>query len=96
MEISPLTEAEVKSPVLTIKPSLKERIAGINRLFLITVVIPTTLAVIYFGLIASDIYISESRFVVRSPQKQQSAMGLGSLLQSAGFSRLCENDFLFR
>jgi capsular polysaccharide transport system permease protein len=58
-----------------------------NRLFVVTVFMPTLLAVIYYGLIASDIYISESRFVVRSPQRQQSSNMLGSLLSGSGFAR---------
>src|SRR5207248_2942644 len=37
-----------------------------NRLFILTTAIPTALATLYFGLVASDIYSSESRFVVRS------------------------------
>ena len=64
------------------KPGIIERIKGINRLFLYTVVIPVTLSIIYFGLIASDVYISESRFVVYSPSQNFSASGLGSLLGS--------------
>jgi capsular polysaccharide transport system permease protein len=40
-----------------------------SALFLLTVLIPSAMAVAYFGFIASDIYISESRYVVRSPQK---------------------------
>lgn len=63
------------------------RLAGINRLFLITVVVPTLLAAIYYGLIASDIYVSESRFMVRSPSKPFQAGALGSLLQGSGLSR---------
>jgi len=42
-------------------------------------------AVLYFGFFASDVYISESRFVVRSPDKP-AASGLGVLLKTAGFS----------
>lgn len=61
------------------------RIKGINRLFLLTVVVPTFLSVIYFGLIASDVYISESRFVVRSPERQ-TASPFGALLKGTGFS----------
>ena len=57
-----------------------------NKLFLISVALPTAVAVIYFGFITSDVYVSESRFVVRSP-KQQTPTGLGALLQGAGFSR---------
>ncbi len=59
-----------------------------NRLFAATVVIPTSVAILYFGLIASDVYVSESHFVVRSPDKQ-SSVGLGGLLSSVagGFSK---------
>lgn len=69
-----------------------KRILGMDRLFLFTVVIPTLISCIYFGLIASDIYISESRFVVRSPQRQASS-GLGALFQGAGFSRSQDDTY---
>ncbi|WP_175720816.1 hypothetical protein [Burkholderia anthina] len=55
----------------------------INRLFLITVVIPTGIAIIYFGIIASDEYTSVSSFLIRSPQ-QASVSGLGGLLKGVG------------
>jgi capsular polysaccharide transport system permease protein len=54
-------------------------------LFVLTVVVPVLLSVLYFGFLASDVYISESKFVVRSPEKPASS-GLGGILQSAGFS----------
>ena len=66
--------------------ALNKYLKNLNGLFLLSVALPTLLAVVYFGLITSDIYISESRFVVRSP-KQQTPTGLGALLQGAGFSR---------
>ena len=56
-----------------------------NWPFILTVVVPTLLSVIYFGFIASDVYISESRFVVRSPERQ-TASPLGVLLTGSGFS----------
>lgn len=56
-----------------------------NWLFLVTVVIPTLIAILYYGFLASDIYISESKFVVRSPDKP-AASGLGVILKSAGFA----------
>ena len=59
---------------------------NLNGLFLLSVALPTLIAVVYFGFITSDVYISESRFVVRSP-KQQTPTGLGAILQGAGFSR---------
>lgn len=60
-------------------------IPKINKLSLLTVVLPTSLAVLYFGVFASDVYVSKSSFVVRSPDKQ-AASGLGVLLKTAGFS----------
>lgn len=68
------------------------RIRGANRLFLVTVVVPTLLAIVYFGLIASDIYVSESRFVVRTPDKPATS-GVGFLLKSAGFSSAGDEVF---
>ena len=62
------------------------------RLLLFTVIAPTFLAIIYFGFIAADIYINESQFVVRSPQKQ-SASPLGLFFQSAGFSRSQDDSY---
>jgi capsular polysaccharide transport system permease protein len=67
------------------KNSLMQNIKKIRPLFLITVIIPTILSILYFGIFASDIYISESRFVVRSPDKQATS-GLGMLLKSTGFA----------
>jgi capsular polysaccharide transport system permease protein len=63
-----------------------------GALFTFTVIIPTVLATIYFGLIASDVYLSESRFVVRSPEKP-AASGLGLLLKGAGFSNAGEESY---
>jgi capsular polysaccharide transport system permease protein len=73
--------------------SLVERIKGINRLFVFTVVVPTTIAIVYFGLIASDVYVSESRFVVRSAQRQSQTSVVGALLQGTGFSRAQDDTY---
>jgi capsular polysaccharide transport system permease protein len=64
-----------------------------NRLFVVTVLIPTVMAVVYYGFIASDVYVSESRFVVRSPQRQQSNSLLGSIFSGSGFSRSQDDSF---
>ena len=74
------------------KFSIKKRIARINRLFLLTVVAPTALAILYFGLIASDVYTSESRFVVRSPERQSTSV-LGNFLRGAGFARAQDDSY---
>lgn len=41
---------------------------------------------------ASDVYVSESRIVVRSPEKQV-ATGLGALLKGVGFSRAQDDSY---
>jgi capsular polysaccharide transport system permease protein len=64
----------------------------VNPLLLITVVIPTLVATLYFGLFASDVYVSEAQFVVRSPDKP-AASGLGVLLKSVGFSNAGDEIF---
>lgn len=53
--------------------------------FLIIVALPTLLAAIYYLLIASPRYVSEARFVVRSPSTTQPS-ALGAALQGVGFS----------
>lgn len=70
----------------------KQRLASVNLLFLLIVVLPTVLATIYFGAITSDVFISESRFVVRSPERQV-ITGLGALLKGAGFSRAQDDTY---
>jgi capsular polysaccharide transport system permease protein len=62
------------------------RLARSHGLFLAVVVFPTLIAVVYFGFIAHDVYVSESHFVVRD-QQHQTAGGLGTLLQGAGLSQ---------
>lgn len=56
-----------------------------DLIFFITVVFPLVLAILYFGIISPDVYISESRFVIRSPEKQTSS-ALGALLKAPGVS----------
>jgi len=62
-----------------------------RNLFFFIVLIPTALAAIYYGLIAAPVYVSEARFVVRSPSQPQ-AMGLGTILQGAGLGGFAAGD----
>ena len=64
---------------------LRSRVLGFGWIFIATVIVPTLCAILYFGFFASDVYISEAKFVVRSPEKT-STSGLGVLLKSAGFA----------
>ncbi len=80
------------SRVQSLSSTKTKLFSRVDRLFLLTVVVPTALAVLYFGLFASDVYVSESRFVVRSPDKPATS-GLGVLLKSAGFSTAGDEIF---
>lgn len=58
-----------------------------RRWFIITVILPTAIAAIYYGFIASDIYVSESRFVIKSPDQKRAQMStIANLVQTAGLS----------
>lgn len=62
--------------------------------FISIVIVPSFLSIIYFGLIASDRYVSSSSFVIRSPQKAASVSGLSSFLQSSGFARSQDDAYV--
>ena len=64
---------------------LRDAVRRADKLFCLTVVLPTLVAILYFGFLASDVYISESQFVIRAPDKP-AATALGVLLKSTGFS----------
>ncbi|UBM09142.1 hypothetical protein [Cupriavidus metallidurans] len=72
-----------------------------HRLFLAVVALPTVISLLYFGIFASDVYVSEASFIVRSPQRQSSS-GIGALLQTTGISAFAKaaddayavNDFM--
>ena len=57
------------------------------RWFGLFVIVPSLLATVYFGLIASDVYVSESRFIIKSPdRKSGSISSLAGLIQTTGLS----------
>jgi capsular polysaccharide transport system permease protein len=78
---------------LRVETRARRLLRSVNPLFLATVVVPTIAAIIYFGLLASDVYVSQSQFVVRSPDKP-AASGLGILLKSVGFSNAGDEIFI--
>ena len=57
-----------------------------HRWFSILVILPTLFAAIYYGFIASDEYVSQSSFVIRSPNGKPTQMStLANLIQTTGF-----------
>ncbi len=68
-----------------------------NLLFVLFVAIPTISAILYYGLIASDIYVSESRFLIRSAQHNNPSSGLlGQFLQGTGISHSQDDTYAVR
>lgn len=63
-----------------------------NRMFTFVVIIPVVASIIYFGFIQSDVYISESRFVIRQPDKKNLTM-VGVILQNIGMSSVRDEAF---
>jgi len=48
---------------------------NVIRSLLVVVGVPTLIALIYFGTIASDVYVSEARFSIRSSDGGSGALG---------------------
>lgn len=73
-------------------PSLRLRLSASKVAFLAAVMLPTALSALYFGVIASDRFVSEAVFVVRSA-KPPLPGGLGGLLQMVGISRSQDDSY---
>jgi capsular polysaccharide transport system permease protein len=58
-----------------------------HRWFVLFVGLPTLLSTIYYGFIASPIYVSQSSFVIKGPsQKSMPTLSLANLVQTGGLS----------
>src|SRR6185312_12871936 len=67
--------------------SRKQNRLAKHRWLALFVGVPTALSGIYFGLIASPIYVSQSSFVIKSPgQKSSPTLSLANLVQTSGLS----------
>jgi capsular polysaccharide transport system permease protein len=68
-----------------------------HLLFVVFVLVPTGSATLYYGLLASKVYVSESRFLVRSPQRSAQTGGVfGQLLQGTGISHSQDDTYAVR
>ena len=56
---------QAKNSTITLWKKVEEKV---GLLFIVVVIIPTLCSVIYFGFWASDVYISQSQFVIRTAQ----------------------------
>jgi ABC-2 type transport system permease protein/capsular polysaccharide transport system permease protein len=81
-EPAPLDTPQLEAPQDG-RRSLLDRLRAISPLFAALVIVPTAIATIYFGFLASEVYVSESRFIVRSPEKPNLSP-LGTVLGGSG------------
>lgn len=72
--------------VSTTLDKISSRLSPACKALLLTVLLPTFLSLLYFGLLASPMYIAEARFAVRGAETGGTAIGLTSLLLSSGAS----------
>ena len=66
----------------------------INWMLQLIVILPTLLAVVYFGFIAENIYTSEATYIIRSSDTQSSLGGLGSFFSKVGISRSNDDSYV--
>lgn len=92
-------EAALRLPALWQAPTRLPRVlrttpsGGGRWIFFILALLPTILAVLYFGFIATDRYVAVAQFVVRTAAKPNGLSGLGSLLHMAGLSNSDDDTY---
>lgn len=67
------------------------RLKSTAGLALLLVIVPTLLAIVYYGLLAEDVYVSEARIVVRNPT-QGPRSPLDAALDQTGFGAANEGN----
>jgi capsular polysaccharide transport system permease protein len=78
------TEALLRGAVA--KPQRRSWVVK-HRWLALFVGVPTALSILYFGLVATPIYVSQSSFVIKSPgQKSSTGLSLANLVQTTGIS----------
>lgn len=75
-------EVEPSVPKRDLRSWIAER-----RWFLFTVILPTLLASLYYAFIATDVFTSEARFVIKSADQKRGQMStIANLIQTTGLS----------
>lgn len=86
---SPIAGA-VRDGRKTGKAVLGRRLHLLKQLLFVS---PTLCALVYFGFLASDRYVSEAQFIIRTASRPVGTAGFGSFLQMAGFGRSQDDIF---
>jgi capsular polysaccharide transport system permease protein len=69
------------------------RMSYVWALFFVIVALPTLASAVYFGAFASDLYVSESRFTVRSAARPQVST-LAGILDGGAFSKVNDDAYV--
>ena len=86
-----LQEAKLPSGLSAVASRVPKRMLSV---FLFVVALsPTLLGATYYGLIATDRYVSEAQFVVRSATRSSGAGGFAAFLQMVGISKSQDDTF---
>ena len=80
-------------PQLAQRPRRRRALPSVDILLAIILLLPTFAAGVYFVAMATDRYVSEARFVIRTAAKPLGSGGLSAVLQMAGLSRSDDDVF---
>jgi len=69
---------------------IRQLFGSLNIWFWAIVGLPTLVAGVYYFALASDLYLSEAKFIVRSPKQVQTST-IGALIQSTGLARAVDD-----
>jgi len=69
---------------------IRQLFGSLNIWFWAIVGLPTLVAGVYYFALASDLYLSEAKFIVRSPKQVQTS-SIGALIQSTGLARAVDD-----
>ncbi len=73
---------------------VRRRLSLAQFLFIAIVGVPAFVAALFYGVIASDRYVSEASFLVRGANSQGGAGGLSGLLKGIGLSRADDDTYV--
>lgn len=81
-QVPPVEQKNIKLALKKARPHLSPAI----KVLLLVVLLPSLLSLLYFGLLASPMYIAEARFAVRGAENTGTASGIAAMFLPAGAS----------
>ena len=69
---------------------------GLMRSFLLGVALPTLVGAVYFGLLASDVFVSETRFAIRTSDDSAASGLLATMLGPQGSGASGDDSYIVR